>query len=449
MTGYIGIGGTAKKIKNIYIGVGGTAKQVKKAYIGVGGVAKLWYRSQREWVWDVYAVNSGYNLIEGESSSDSGYSAFYAGTSYTLSQSTGEFTVAQTTQIARSSTGATNAVGKYFIDTYSSSGTYTGGTVYLITAASYNWLSGLSLTVTPYTSQYYESKGSSVGSVVDTDISAYPVNTKQNGYWYTLRDDIGCPSITYSGTCDDRVVIMDDSYYRLLTLTSSGTLSASVATSCDVWACGGGSGGGSGGGAGSRAISFNNTSFQNLIIVIGAGGISSNNRRGGATVLSGDVEGTAEAKHSVSPSDTSSGGTGGGRTSRWNCSGRGDGEPKLPFNSSYFPYPFCDGGGGGGEYDQSDSPTRRYAGGAGGTNGGNGSDSTSGGYAGGAGGGHYGGAGSSGGSASVPAAGSATGYGSGGGEAGYYVSSGGSSYHGQDGNGYQGVCFIRVPVTIE
>ena len=46
MTGYIGIGGTAKKIKNIYIGVGGTAKQIKKAYIGVGGVAKLWYRSK-------------------------------------------------------------------------------------------------------------------------------------------------------------------------------------------------------------------------------------------------------------------------------------------------------------------------------------------------------------------------------------------------------------------
>lgn len=46
MTGYIGIGGTAKKIKNIYIGVGGVAKQVKKAYIGVGGAAKLWYTSK-------------------------------------------------------------------------------------------------------------------------------------------------------------------------------------------------------------------------------------------------------------------------------------------------------------------------------------------------------------------------------------------------------------------
>lgn len=42
---YIGIGGTAKKIKKIYIGVGGVAKKVKKAYIGVGGKAKLWFQS--------------------------------------------------------------------------------------------------------------------------------------------------------------------------------------------------------------------------------------------------------------------------------------------------------------------------------------------------------------------------------------------------------------------
>ena len=42
---YVGIGGTAKKVKKIYVGVGGVAKKVKKAYIGVGGVAKLWFNS--------------------------------------------------------------------------------------------------------------------------------------------------------------------------------------------------------------------------------------------------------------------------------------------------------------------------------------------------------------------------------------------------------------------
>ena len=42
---YIGLNGSAKKIKNIYLGVGNVAKKVKKAYIGVGGSAKLWWKS--------------------------------------------------------------------------------------------------------------------------------------------------------------------------------------------------------------------------------------------------------------------------------------------------------------------------------------------------------------------------------------------------------------------
>jgi len=40
---YIGVGGVAKKCKNIYVGVNGVARKVKKAYIGVDGVAKLWW----------------------------------------------------------------------------------------------------------------------------------------------------------------------------------------------------------------------------------------------------------------------------------------------------------------------------------------------------------------------------------------------------------------------
>ena len=40
---YIGIGGTARKVKGIYIGVDGVARRVKKAYIGVDGVARLCY----------------------------------------------------------------------------------------------------------------------------------------------------------------------------------------------------------------------------------------------------------------------------------------------------------------------------------------------------------------------------------------------------------------------
>lgn len=40
---YIGVGGTARKVKKMYFGVDGKARKVKKAYIGVGGVARCFW----------------------------------------------------------------------------------------------------------------------------------------------------------------------------------------------------------------------------------------------------------------------------------------------------------------------------------------------------------------------------------------------------------------------
>lgn len=40
---YIGVGGKARKIKNIYIGVNGKARRVARAYVGVGGKARQWW----------------------------------------------------------------------------------------------------------------------------------------------------------------------------------------------------------------------------------------------------------------------------------------------------------------------------------------------------------------------------------------------------------------------
>ena len=40
---YIGVGGTARKVKKIYFGVGNTARKVKKAYIGIGGIARPFF----------------------------------------------------------------------------------------------------------------------------------------------------------------------------------------------------------------------------------------------------------------------------------------------------------------------------------------------------------------------------------------------------------------------
>lgn len=58
---YIGINGTARKIKKWYIGVNGTARKVKKAYIGVNGIARQFYSSD-SYRWDRYSVVSGGGL---------------------------------------------------------------------------------------------------------------------------------------------------------------------------------------------------------------------------------------------------------------------------------------------------------------------------------------------------------------------------------------------------
>ena len=262
--------------------------------------------------------------------------------------------------------------------------------------------------------------------------------------------------ITYTGSYTDELVTMDGASYRLLTLTSSGTLTASRSVAAEVWLCGGGGCGGSRkgtpdrmvGGAGGYAASTN-ASFKNLTVVVGAG-LSGNSSTvqygaGGQTSISGDISLTANGGNSGDGSaknagDYGNGGTGGGGGGDATAVGSGDGMAKTPFGSSYFSYPYCDGGGGGAYYY---SGTSYYAGGAGGTNGsdGGGRGAKTGSSLGGAGGGHYGGKGGDGRTSGRDGA-AGSGYGSGGGGAGYRT-----SYNtGTPGNGYQGVCFIRIPV---
>lgn len=426
----------AVQFKKGYIGINNIARKIVRGYIGINNIARLWYNIL--WTWDKYI--SGYSEVEGASTSDRSSSAFYAGTSYILSQSTGQFSVDQTTQIAKSSTGATNAVGKYYIDLYSSSGTYTGGTVYLITAASYSWLTGLSLIVTPITSQIY--KGSLVGTVTDVDVSSYPVDGKQGDYWYVLRSDIAHMSISYTGSYVDQVVQMQSGGYRLLTLTGSGSLTLPETMEADVWICGGGAHGrrdsGSyrayGGGNGGYSLEEDNISIKNLTVTIGA--------VEGYSKLTGDISlQTAVASNGTSSTIGCSGGSGGGGAATYYKGGTGDGVSKIPFSDNYFPYPFCGGGGGG-------SSRNTY----GGNGGDNGNDGGKGGATGQEGlGGHYGGNGGARGNATLSiSGGNATGYGSGGGGQGYYnnyqVAGDNSNHYTGYGNGYQGVCFIRIPL---
>lgn len=53
---FVGVGGDAKRVKNIYVGVGGEAKKVIKAYVGdANGQAKLFYSIAQN-----YITNSNY-----------------------------------------------------------------------------------------------------------------------------------------------------------------------------------------------------------------------------------------------------------------------------------------------------------------------------------------------------------------------------------------------------
>ena len=52
---YIGIDGTARKVKNMYIGIDNVARKIKKAYIGINGVARLFYSGS---LFEYYGVTS-------------------------------------------------------------------------------------------------------------------------------------------------------------------------------------------------------------------------------------------------------------------------------------------------------------------------------------------------------------------------------------------------------
>lgn len=248
--------------------------------------------------------------------------------------------------------------------------------------------------------------------------------------------------ISYTGSYTEELVTMDGARYRLFTLTSSGTLSADAQVTGDIWICGGGGSGGSygpGGGGGYAATAINQI-FQNLTVVIGAGGVGTSQSDGSQTTVSGGISLSANGGYSGDSAVNwhyGNGGSGGGQDGASNYSseiGQGDGIAKTPFASNHFPYPYCDGGGGAGYYHSTSSKRRK--GGAGGTNGGNGGSNSTGGYTGGAGGGHYGGKGANDNSTSGYAGSAATGYGSAG---------GGGSKGKTGGDGYQGICFIRIP----
>ena len=78
---WIGVGGKARKIKNMYIGIGGKARKIKKAWIGVGGKARLFFSSEATYTKYTGTI-SGLNLTSIHTAVSNGNYAFFRGSSY-------------------------------------------------------------------------------------------------------------------------------------------------------------------------------------------------------------------------------------------------------------------------------------------------------------------------------------------------------------------------------
>ena len=251
--------------------------------------------------------------------------------------------------------------------------------------------------------------------------------------------------VEYTGNYADEIVTMNGVQYRLLTFTSSGTLSLSRPTTVDLCVVGAGVGpptktalGHTAGCAGGKLINQTNTAnFTGAVVTIGA-----SSWLAAASSIGALSSGTSGGGSS---SDICNGGTGAGGSGGYAYNrGMGDGLSKYPFGETSFFSPHSGGGGGGAYYDR-DGGTFRGSGGAGGTNGGNGgygTNSSSNPGAGGALGGGIGGNATS--TYSNNGGGNASFYGSGGGCGGFYVSTTGVETEGPHGYGYQGVAYMRI-----
>lgn len=275
--------------------------------------------------------------------------------------------------------------------------------------------------------------------------------------------DVATMSFSYSGDMTDGGVVTfgdplgEQAQYRLLILTSSGTLTVDAELEAEVWMCGGGTSGqasissyamSGGGGAGAYTTTGAVKLSGKMAAVVGAGGAKSKSNGayngGGASSFAGlSTKSIASDTSTEKKAKAISGGTGGGSgTGGGGSAGAGDGINKVPFRMASLDSTLmqghytCAGGGGGGYYNP--QLGGGATGGSGGTNGANGGAAIGFTGAGGVGGSYGGGNGGDSGFAGSDA----TYYGSGGGGAGF-----GAAVINSGGAGYQGVIYIRIPVN--
>lgn len=258
--------------------------------------------------------------------------------------------------------------------------------------------------------------------------------------------DVTAMAISYTGNMTDQIVTMADGEYRLLTLTSSGTLTVDQEANADVWMCNGGTNGEDAGGCGGGGGYIASTSRAlplETVVVVGSGGSGWGGRSYFADIC-------PASQSSRNYPDGASGGGAGGNDS---YSGLGMGETTYPFGDTvYFAgKPHCAGGGGGGFFD--DASGEAYHGGDGGSNSSDGDGTTSdptsytGVACGGAGGAFGGGDGASADLGSASSGGDASFYGCGGGGGSMSRDSSNNGDSGRGGLGYQGVIYVRIPLN--
>lgn len=268
--------------------------------------------------------------------------------------------------------------------------------------------------------------------------------------------DVTTVPISYTGNMTDEIVTMGDGkQYRLLTLTSSGTLTIAQPVVAGIWLCGGGANGARGytnyggrGGSGGFIGSLTQYAIQGMIpltAIIGAATAQTSIADTG-TILSADGAYASDTLPYPTSYGASGGGGAGGNSNRSGLAGTG--ETTYPFGDTvYFSgKPHCAGGGGGAFRDESGSETEKAKGGNGGSNGSNGKSGQ---------------AASTGGSASA-STGGLLGGGNGGndpvfsgsnGKPGTFYGAGGGGGPGRDtggkaaGSGYQGVIYVRIPLN--
>ena len=285
--------------------------------------------------------------------------------------------------------------------------------------------------------------------------------------------------ITYTGDWTDQkdVVFSDGKTYRLLTLTTSGTLTVEDTIKADIWMCAGGNGGmepydgtygtfyGTSGGGGGMILQANNHQvLQSTVCLVGSGGNanlgwSARTGIGGASSFGELVTPEVPQGNAVSNYKSINGASGGGGFGGSNTKiGQGMGVSTVPFLDTALFEAHSAGGGEGGSYIY-ESKATRYKGGAGGSDGSNGSGGTkisSGTCYGGEGGVKGGGAGGRATSVRPYPGESATFYGSGGGGGAWHEDweddpDNGErwEYDASGGHGYQGVIYVRIPYDQE